>query len=129
MKPEFQNFLGHQYRKMFENFFQKTPTFSGFCGIDCGDGWFDLLSHLCGCIHSYCKDNKKPEITITQIKEKFGSLRFYYDGGDELISGMVWLAEYQSHFICEGCGTPAIVSKNKHGWLSTNCKKCAKNDS
>lgn len=128
MKPELQNLLGHKCPKMFENFFQKTETFSGFRGIDCGGGWFDLLNQLCGCIHSYCGDNKKPEIVITQIKEKFGTLRFYYNGGDETIGGMVWLAEYQSAFICEGCGKPSRVHKNKNHWYSTNCKECAKSD-
>ena len=37
-----------------------------------------------------------PQVIATQVKEKFGRLNFYYDGGDEHISGMVRLAEHMS---------------------------------
>jgi hypothetical protein len=115
MEPKLQKFLANKYRGMFSNL-------SAF-GFECGDGWYDLLDQLCGCIQNYCGNNKISNITINQIKEKFGTLRFYYDGGDELIAGMVWFAEYQSALICEGCGKPSKVYKID-GWYSTNCKKC-----
>lgn len=38
-----------------------------------------------------------PEVKIAQIKTKFGGLRFYIDGGDEQIYGMIQFAEY----LCE----------------------------
>lgn len=34
-----------------------------------------------------------PSVTIAQVKSKFNSLRFYYDGGDDHVAGMVCLAE------------------------------------
>ena len=37
-----------------------------------------------------------PQLVATQVKEKFGTLRFYYDGGDDEISGMVRMAEAMS---------------------------------
>ena len=43
-------------------------------------------------------------VHIVQIKEKFGGLRFYYNGGDEHIHGMVSMAERWADHSCEKCG-------------------------
>lgn len=34
------------------------------------------------------------KVTIAQIKSKFGELRFYVDGGDDAVHGMIRFAEY-----------------------------------
>jgi hypothetical protein len=54
-----------------------------------------------------------------QIKEKFGGLRFYYDGGDNEISGMVQMAESWASHSCETCGAPG--KKREGGWIRTLC--------
>ena len=59
------------------------------------------------------------QVTIDQIKEKFGCLRFYYSGGDEYISGMVTLAESMSGVTCEECGS--IGERRSGGWIRTLC--------
>lgn len=64
-----------------------------------------------------------PQVNITQIKEKYGTLSFYYTGGDEMIQGMVWLAEHQSGNICEICGTTENTYQTK-GWITTTCERC-----
>jgi hypothetical protein len=33
---------------------------------------------------------------IYQVKEKFGKLRFYYEGGDDVVRGLVLMAEVLS---------------------------------
>jgi hypothetical protein len=38
-----------------------------------------------------------PKVTIAQIKSKFGGLRFYVDGADDAVHGMIRFAEY----LCE----------------------------
>ena len=68
--------------------------------------------------------DKFSNVNITQIKEKFGGLRFYYDGGDEMIHGMVWFAESLSYDICEVCGSHENVYQTKGGWVQTICEKC-----
>lgn len=73
--------------------------------------------------------NKFEPIKITQIKEKFGGLRFYYDGGDDMIGGMVWLAESMSLNICEQCGSTENVKQRGHNWIYTACNKCEENNS
>ena len=65
------------------------------------------------------------QVIATQVKEKFSGLRFYYDGGDEKIDGMVWLAEHMSYYICEDCGSTENIGQTK-GWITTLCEDCSK---
>jgi hypothetical protein len=64
-----------------------------------------------------------PVINLTQVKEKFGGLRFYYDGGNDYIDGMVRLAEDLSYKTCEYCSSTENVGQTR-GWIVTLCKKC-----
>ena len=60
------------------------------------------------------------QVTLDQVKEKFGTLRFYYTGGDEYISGLVSMAESMSGVTCEECGSPGETKGQ--GWLVTLCE-------
>jgi hypothetical protein len=62
-----------------------------------------------------------PQVTLDQVKEKFGTLRFYYSGGDDTISGMVRMAESMSAVTCETCGNPG--TRTGGGWIKTACKE------
>lgn len=68
-----------------------------------------------------------PPINITQVKEKFGGLRFYYDGGDDYIDGMASLSEGLSYRTCEYCGSTKDIGRTQ-GWIITCCKTCAKTE-
>ena len=59
---------------------------------------------------------------FVQIKEKFGSLCMYYDGGNELARGVVNMAEALSELTCEGCGSPGITRAGS--WRKTKCNNC-----
>ena len=63
-------------------------------------------------------------MNVTQVKEKFGGLRFYYDGGNNYIDGMVSFAEAMSYKTCEFCGTTHNVGQTNKGWIFTICKEC-----
>jgi hypothetical protein len=63
------------------------------------------------------------QVTLDQVKEKFGTLRFYYQGGDDYIRGMVSLAESLSGVTCESCGNPSEV-QNVGGWMRSICNSC-----
>jgi hypothetical protein len=62
-----------------------------------------------------------PQVVVDQVKEKFGTLRFYYHGGDEYIRGLVGMAEAMSARTCEECGAPGTTEGP--GWIRTLCKK------
>jgi hypothetical protein len=64
--------------------------------------------------------NSIPQVTLDQVKEKFGTLRFYYTGGDDYIRGMVTMAEAMSGVICEECGNPGETKGQ--GWVVTLCE-------
>ena len=61
-----------------------------------------------------------PQVVMTQIKEKFGTLRIYYTGGDEAIYGATSMVEGLSGIMCDVCGAPGIQVGS--GWISTRCK-------
>lgn len=63
------------------------------------------------------------QVTVNQVKEKFGTLRFYYSGGDAYIDGLVAMAESMSAATCEECGAPGRVRHG--GWLRCLCDEHA----
>lgn len=66
------------------------------------------------------------QVVVTQIKEKFGTLRFYYDGGDEYIRGLEDMAESMTARTCEDCGSPGVArSTKKRRWVKVLCDKHA----
>lgn len=92
-------------------------------GFECGDGWFDILDVLCERIQ-FLIDHQDdiPQVAATQIKEKFGTLRFRIKGGNAEIRGMIDMAESMSGRICELCGKPASIVQNS---LKTRCQEHA----
>jgi len=112
---EMQDYFPTVYPKMFSGHYG---------GIACGAGWFHILNLLCQNIQSHIdwknkQGNAVDQVVVAQVKEKFGTLRFYYDGGDEYISGLVRLAESMSGVSCEECGS--IGERRDGGWIRTLC--------
>jgi hypothetical protein len=60
-----------------------------------------------------------PHIEIHQIKEKFGGLRFYFQGGDEYCRGLEAMAEEWASHTCEVCGERG--EQRSGGWIRTLC--------
>jgi len=130
MTKEKENILFERYPKIFQDR-GLSPKETLICfGLECDDGWFDLINNLCDAIQFHVDHNSKrndielfSQVVVVQIKEKFGGLRFYYYGGDKIIDGMVRFAEKMSYRICEVCGTNEKVGHTK-GWIKTICKEC-----
>jgi hypothetical protein len=59
------------------------------------------------------------QVVAMQVKEKYGSLRFYYGGGDDIIDAYVRFAEYLSERTCDVCGAPG--KQRDSGWIVTRC--------
>ncbi|MCM1298278.1 MAG: hypothetical protein NC203_02985 [Firmicutes bacterium] len=118
-------------------------------GCECGGGWYDLLYGMCGEItEAYKKHGQPVDIVVDQIKEKFGTLRFYYhhEGQEKginaidflgasirisskdtelhrKISGIVDKWEKKSAEVCERCGKPGVLRKDL-SWVLTLCDDC-----
>lgn len=59
----------------------------------------------------------------TQVKEKFGGLRFYVDKANDEQCAAIEFAEVMSVRMCEECGSPGTPRKG--GWVRTLCDKHA----
>ena len=57
-----------------------------------------------------------------QVKEKFGTLRFYMTGETEEMSRLIHRAEERSAVTCEKCGKPGEY--RDLGWAFTLCDSC-----
>jgi hypothetical protein len=113
-----------------KHFYEKYPKmFARHRGLECDDGWFDLIDMLCSSIQFHLdhnnRDGKIPQVEIRQIKEKFGSLRFYISGGNEFLDGKISFAELMSGHICEISGLPGKLCQ-KGGWYKTLSEEKAK---
>lgn len=177
MNNELDEKLCAAYPKMFVNRHADMRTTAMCWGFSCGDGWYNIINHLCGNIQSHIDWTLKSsqwdidyntklakmkagdfadferdsqawtadyresmrermlkeeprkvrdvctQVTVDQVKEKFGTLRFYYTGGDDYISGLVSMAESMSGCTCEECGAPG--KRLGGGWVTTLCKEHA----
>lgn len=122
MSPELDKQLCEKYPKLFKQRNMPMAQTAMCWGFECGDGWYDLIDRLCGTIQNYIDHNGHlgvPQVEVVQVKEKFGTLRFYTHGGNEKIDGMIWFAQDMSGRICETCGKPGSFRGN--GWYYTAC--------
>lgn len=103
-------------------------------GLEIGDGWGPLLRELLTNMKKYGTEHGI-EIEITQVKEKFGELRVYFDIQGEIpdklgscfdvLDDMVDFATDKSREICELCGKPGKILGSS--WLMARCEECEKN--
>lgn len=83
-------------------------------------GWHPILDTLIDTIDWHVIRGKMEPVKVLQIKEKFGTLRFYYGGGDEHTHYLVRFAETLSGRVCEDCGA-AAGTRSLKGWYRTVC--------
>jgi hypothetical protein len=125
-----------------------------YFGFDCGDGWFDLLWMLSLALEEELGYSWRQSKTFlfknwlsrwwnaygwgnvwfpytgvraTQVKEKYGTLRFYFMGvpwheSDARINTLIRLAERLSSMTCEQCGNYGV--ERGPGWIQTLCDDC-----
>jgi len=106
-------------------------------GCSCSDGWYDIIYDCCKKLQRLMDENPGYKLYATQIKEKYGSLRFYINFNNDEISDkdfnetfwnlankIVEEVEEKSYYICELCGKPGKI--NGTGWYRCLCKHCKK---
>lgn len=168
MSPELEHKLIEKYPKLFGDV-NKSPMKSLMCfGCECGDGWYDILDNLCGYLTNLQESRafylgfkqevidsndksfdacfKCPDIVFMQIKEKYGTLRVYWNFKEienyeelrsklvkpehldeyigkysDLVDSAVDFCEYLSSKTCEVTGKPGKLYSE--GWCVTLCKE------
>ena len=144
MNEKLQSDLVKAYPKIFKNVGGDPKVTCMADGIQCNDGWYDLLDTLCYTMQQHCDvantryiietdkyqfvvegDPEYVQVIVAQVKEKMGTLRFYADGVDNATEGMIQMAEAMSSRICELCGSPAKTNRDG-GWMHTTCDSCNK---
>jgi hypothetical protein len=103
------------------NYIQQTNPYQYSFAI--GDGWYKIVYELVSDIR--VNDLKKGDwITkATQVKEKFGGLRFYVTGTSDKNWTLIRNAEIKSFATCEETGSEVEVGTWRHGWMQTICRK------
>jgi hypothetical protein len=184
MNKALQDQLYVKYPKIFANKDKSMQESCMFWGIECNDGWYNILDTLCEAVtHTYTtsieideerakqwgieptiwKDEPKPryfldvgapQVVADQVKEKFGTLRFYYhlefelrfrevaygdnpipdasktaDRYSDYIDGIIHMAETMSSRTCEDTGLPGelhVSGGTRRGWYRTLNREYAK---
>lgn len=85
--------------------------------FDCNQGWYQLLHDLSKELISVIH----PDSQVSQVKEKYGTLRFYVDFANDATWDIIEKYENKSGFICEHCGQPGVRCSD--GWISTLCEE------
>ena len=106
--------------KLFNVLLAKFPDPLGQVYPECGDGWFSLIYELLLSLEAL-----EENIHVAQIKEKFGTLRFYTYGHSAEADSLISATERTSGSICEYCGLPGSLRGGR--WLRTLCDACADN--
>lgn len=94
--------------------------------IDCEAGWYGLVAELDAALSQLDAD-----YSVLQVKEKFGTLRYYFatettdDDMRVRFDELVRCANEQSAVTCERCGGRGVLNRTAGGWLKTLCGRCA----
>jgi hypothetical protein len=94
--------------------------------IEDKSGWTDwqksyyTQERLAG-LEAKLKDMEEHIPVASQVKEKFGGLRFYVHGATEEQYDIIHHAEAMSYYVCEECGTMKTARLYSFGWNRTLC--------
>jgi len=97
-------------------------------GVECDDGWYDLLADAMEKVQLVCdlstQAGKPCQLVASQVKEKFGTLSFYYftECSDPVVhrvlDDIIGAAERSSSSVCERTGKRGALCV-RGGWYKT----------
>ena len=129
--------LCEKYPLLFKDRHADMRTTAMCWGFEHGDGWYAIVDSLCATIQYHVDSlryqhremsqeafDEEHQVVAAQVKEKFGGLRFYVDGGDDWVYGAISMAESMSYKTCEVCGAPGVTRGT--GWVQTTCDEHSK---
>jgi hypothetical protein len=137
MNNELKEKLYQKYPEIFADKDKSARESCMYWGIACPDGWYTIIEKLCAQLQHDTNINNYPQVVAEQVKEKFGTMRFYYrleytensktcnfkDFREGFIAGMIASSESRCSEICAICGSNQSI-KSKKGWVQYLCENC-----
>lgn len=128
MEEKLDIMLVQNFPNLYRDRYGDMRTTAMMWGFSCSNGWFPLIWDLSEKLEAEIL--KLPEESRTfccasQVKEKYGGLRFYMTTQTEKMDAYISEAESLSCRTCEICGKPG--KERDDGWISTLCDKHNKN--
>ena len=118
MKEALERALYSKYPFIFDPVHLPTSKKPMVRNIECGDGWYPLLDGLCEVLSSRALNGDQAAVEAMQVKQKFGGLRFFFDGGCDHAEGAASMASAMSYHVCEETGRPGtLMARNR--WVRT----------
>jgi hypothetical protein len=126
MTPDQDRYLCEKYPNLYRD--RNAPmNQTAMCwGFDVGSGWFDIINNLSAQLEALILGRPESErecFRASQVKSKFGGLRFYMTSSTDEMEEAIQKAESISYETCEECGLPGS-DEGSIGWILTLCKKC-----
>jgi hypothetical protein len=125
MKRELDESLVKDFPLLFSDRHGNMQATAMCWGFECGDGWESIIraaaEKLEPLIREYRATHPDDEFVprASQIKEKYGTLRFYLSSGTDEMFEIANEAESRSETVCEVCGQAGRLLGR--GWLVTRC--------
>lgn len=129
-RKEFGDLLKERFPVLYEDMYGPRDKTCMAFGIECQSGWYDIIWELSEKLEPLAKKIKGEfPAKVEQVKEKFGTLRFYIssvtdEDDKEVINEMYkHIGEYELKTVttCEVCGEKGEL--RKEGWYRTLCDK------
>lgn len=133
IRHEFEKRMKDTYPLLYKDMYASPMRSCMAFGFDIGPGWYPIIEKLSAKLENLIQKykNEHPDLDkdylprASQVKEKYGTLRFYMISETEEMIALIDEAEEISKTVCEECGQPG-VNKTSCGWYITMCDKCRK---
>lgn len=111
-ESEFDHVVKTNYEKLINPNSVEIPT-----------GWYNLILDMMAEIAQWQQANSNVSIVITQIKEKFATLRVYYKPVVPIIEQIIQKYSELSVITCNKCGKTGKVDYDC-AWWNVKCDEC-----
>ncbi len=96
-------------------------------GLSIGMGWLPMIEEMSAkvetILNKFIIENPGEKFpTAVQVKEKFGTLRFYTNIINKEVDDIISEYEDKSYTVCENCSSPGTI--RPEGWHRVLCNSC-----
>ena len=103
MRKELDEQLCREFPNLYRNRGKSMQETCMCWGFDCDDGWFQIIYDLSKKLEAEMlklPEKQRPFYGASQVKEKYGGLRFYVDSYTDEIGSLIREAEEKSEKTC-----------------------------